>query len=1089
VKLYYGYILVKRKSSLNFNMSDNTIYKKISLISKIILIVFAVITFKIWHLGVFQKEKRLIDAIKPKRRVIVEKANRGIICDRRGFPLAVNKVKYNATIYYSHIKQLPYVRYEKDKNGYVVKKFVRKEYIKKLSKVLGKELDLDSARLEDMIHSKASVLSHIPFVVKENISEKTYYRLKMLQRNWPGIHSEISSERFYPLEKGGCDLLGYMGRISQREYFNIANEIKDLNDLIESYDNKESLISKKYLSIEDIKKRLEELKKLSYSATDLVGKASIEKIVDEKLKGFHEKKTFLVDIKGNFLKEIEEHKKPKSGSRVNLTILEPLQTFSENLLLEDEKARENSSKRYNPKIKQNEMLKEPWIKGGCIVVLDPNTSEILTLASHPRFDPNDFIPSSNQKIRDIKQKNINKWLETPLHISNIFDGKENLSKEYFLNGLKTDQKELSFDFFLDLILPKKSPIKDSLEKINNIRAAIELQENFETLIYFSKAKDAKTLFDAIFKKENNEDHLNIIKNLDENREITKVPMKNLKTYLSNILDNRDKLFLIDLLKMSVYNVSFPDELIEKTKDLSLSNYWRVSKAILRIKDELKTQMKPLYDKIYFSSWREINEKKFLLEKRNEEILTKKFHRPYIDLLDEYENKKFSKFWKKNSAIFITYLLKENVYEENLMPYFSFLKDLKKDALLEDLDLINYSLEKLDSASVFSFIKTVRSFDELDRELLYDYPKVRKTKDKKTEKDLASSFYPINGFGYSKSYAISSSSPPGSIFKLLIAYTALKEKYTYLIQNNKSLKTLNPLTIIDDIYWDSKVKKGGSIVVAKSLANRAYPRIYKQGRLPRSSHTGIGKVDLIGAIEKSSNPYFSILASDLVENPCTLINTAKDFSVGKKTGIDLLAESVGNLPEDIIFNKTSLYSFAIGQHSLVVTPLQTAIMLSAIANKGKIFKPKLLMSDETEIKQKNFMPDEIREMILEGMSKAVSSNAGSARANIINNLKKHPKLLQEYKKLSNEFVGKTSTAEFMFNPNINPSSKAEKYNNIWFGSISFESNKNASKKQLWQKPELVVVVQLNFGSGGKEAAALAFQVIKKYKELKLNSSIL
>jgi len=1070
-------------------MSDNSIYKKISLISKIILIVFAIIGLKIWHLGIFQKEKRLSDAIKPKKREIIEKANRGIICDRENNPLAVNKVKYNAAIYYSHIKQLPYLRYETDQNNNKVKRFVRKEYIQKLSKMIAKELDLDCNRIEDLIHSKASVLSHAPFVIKENITENQYFRLKMLQRNYPGLHAEISSERFYPLNKTGSSIIGYMGRISQREYYNIAKEINELQDIIDLYGNKESLNSKKYLSIEDVKKRLEELQKLSYNATDFIGKASIEKIYDEKLKGFHEKRTFLVDIKGNFLKEIDKNKKPKSGSKINLTILKPLQELAENLLLEDEKARENSSKRYNPKLKENELLKEPWIKGGCIIAMDPNNAEILALASIPRFDPNDFIASSNQNIWHKKQQNINKWLETSSHIANIFDGKEKLTKEYFLNGLQYEEKELTLELFLNLILPTKSAIKESFDKIQNVKTAIEIQESFETLLYFSKAKDAKTFFDAIFKKNNlNSEHLTITKNLEENKEYIKIPIKILKTYLSNISDNRDKIFLIDLLKITVNNVLFPDDLIEKTKDLFLSEYWKISKAVLRTKDLLKSQIKDVFEKIYFSNWRKINEKKFLQEKRDEEKLNKKFHRPYIDLLDECKNKKFEKFWKKNAAIFITYLLKENVYEENLMPYFSFLKTLKKDEFLDDLELIKYTLKNLDSASVFNFIKTIRSFNELDLDLLYDYPKVIRTKNKKTQKDLARSFYPSNGFGYSKSYALSSFAPPGSIFKLLIAYTALKERYNYLNKNNQNLKFLNPLTIIDDIYWDSKVKKGGSIVVARSLSNKAYPRIYKQGRLPRSSHAGIGKVDLIQAIEKSSNPYFSILAADFVENPYTLINTAKQFNLGEKTGIDLLAESAGSLPEDILFNKTSLYSFAIGQHSLVVTPIQTAIMLSAIANKGKVLKPKLVLSQESEIKQKIFMPDEIRDMLLEGMSRAVSSKEGSARANVINNLRKNPKLLQEYKNLSNEFVGKTSTAEFMFNPNINPSSRAEKYNNIWFGAISFESNKNASKKQLWQKPELVVVVQLNFGSGGKEAAALAFQIIKKYKELKKTLNI-
>jgi len=297
-------------------MNDNEILKKISVISKIILVVFCIISLKIWHLGIIQKEKRLKDAIKPHRRTIIQKANRGIICDRNNMPLAVNRIKYNAAIYYSHIRELPYLKYEKDPSGKKIKRYVRKEYITKLSNLLTKELDLDALRIEDQIHSKASLLPHIPFIIKENISEKKYYKLRMLQRDWLGINAEISQERFYPFNNVGTDLIGYMGKISQEEYIEIAKAIKSLQDIIEKYDDKEELPSlEKYQNIEDIKNRLFELQKLSYSATDLVGKSSIEKICDEKLKGFHEKKTFAVDIKGNFFKRAIWLSKTKKRSQ------------------------------------------------------------------------------------------------------------------------------------------------------------------------------------------------------------------------------------------------------------------------------------------------------------------------------------------------------------------------------------------------------------------------------------------------------------------------------------------------------------------------------------------------------------------------------------------------------------------------------------------------------------------------------------------------------------------------------------------------------------------------------------------------------
>ena len=74
------------------------------------------------------------------------------------------------------------------------------------------------------------------------------------------------------------------------------------------------------------------------------------------------------------------------------------------------------------------------------------------------------------------------------------------------------------------------------------------------------------------------------------------------------------------------------------------------------------------------------------------------------------------------------------------------------------------------------------------------------------------------------------------------------------------------------------------------------------------------------------------------------------------------------------------------------------------------------------------------------------------------------------------IGKTGTAEILFNPYINPSSTPQMYKHIWFGSIAFDSSR-------WEHPELVVVVYLRYGDAGKEAAPLAAQMIRKWRELK------
>jgi len=1059
-------------------LNEFEIVRKTNLILKIILILFAIIFFKNWHLTVIERKTKIIESQKPKKRVILQKANRGEVFDRYGNPIAINRTKYNATIYYSHIKHIPRIKFYFE-NGKKIKKYERREYIKKLSSFLAKELKLDSERIEDLIDSKASLMPHIPFIIKESISEKEYYRLKILEKDFPGIYAERTSERHYPLKKNLSEIVGFMGAINHEEYLNIAKETEKLNKMVIAYQNNEDIDFENYKEIEDVEKRLNQLNSLSYGINDLIGKSGIEKKFEENLKGFHQKKTFLVDIQGNFLKELEPKIKPKAGKSLKLSIISDLQKFCENILQEEEFYRDGLSKAYNKKKKCRESLKQPFFKGGSIVVMDPNTSDVYALATYPTFDPNDFIPSSNQNIKEIKQKNISKWLETYVHIGNIFDGKDLLLRER--NEINFEKKELTFENYLEMILSEESNIIQGLNKIQNLSNAIKLQEDIENLIFHTKALPID-IMNHIFLQNNKNYKLDESLLLNLEKQDLKESKNRIVNFLSNISDNRDKLFTLDILRLFVYSPAFSDALIEKTKHISISKYYEISKSAHRIRDILKKEIKNLFSENNFLNWKEKNFKNYILEKRKIEKEKKIFSKPYIDYLNEKENELFNEFWDKNKNILLCALFFQPIsFEEDFSKYFDFIKSINTTIFENDFEFLKNELNFLKFEDSISFIKTTRTFNELDRKLLYNYPRIRTSKEGKLEKHLAAAFYPRNGFGYTKSCAINNSFPIGSLFKLIPAYTALKERYFYLKENNLNLNNLNPLTMIDTVYFDYKIKNG-SLIVGKTLDNKPYPRIYKKGRLPKSTHFDNGKISMIEALECSSNPYFSILSTDCISTPYSLIYESKNFNLGSKTGIDLPNENKGNLPEDILFDRTSLYSFAIGQHSLVVTPIQAAVMLSAIANKGIVYKPKLLLDVKAEIINKIFMPDKIRTILLEGMDKVVCGEKGSARASIQKKLRQNKDLRNKYIENHHKFVGKTSTAEFMYHLNMNPSAKAEKYKNIWFGAISFKDNNYNTKKELWDNPELVVVVQLNFGSSGKDASSLAFQIIEKYREL-------
>jgi len=1021
-------------------MRATGITEKTKWVLKIVLAAFLIIGIRVWHLEVVQREEKKKEAQQPKRRTIVQKADRGTISDRFGIPLAVNKICYNATIYYNQIAQIPQIGW----NG-KVRCYPRREYICNLSEELGALLDLDPIRIEDLIHSKASLFPHVPFIIKSGLSEEEHYRLALLEKDWLGIHAEIGSERFYPRGKTGGEVIGSMGSISSKQYLSIANEIAELeNQANEGFEESA---------------RLFELKEKAYTIQDLVGKTGVEGKFEQQLRGFYGKTIFEVDPKGKCLNEQIGGRKSIPGQEISLTISIELQELAEALLAENEALREGRSIGFDSEAKERKILKQPWIKGGSIVAMDPNTGEILAMASTPRFDPNDFIPSSNAKIQAQKTRNVHRWLENERLIAAIWDGKTDMIRERYTSkkGFHNEVRPLTWERFLEYILAQNSPLKAFLTQCD-VKTAVQIQEDFETLLYYCNFRDGSLLFERLKEKPI----------LDSD---AAAALKRLEPIFSPLSSNGDKLLLVDLCRLVVYAPAFTDESLKAMGSMKLEQYRALNQSVCKEEEKLKEAAQKKFRNTVFKAWREENQKTYLAKVRAEEKSKHLAPRPYIETLDKKERELFQVHWNESR-----------------------------------LDVLSFAFPSVCKAALHTF----RSFAELERPLFGNY---RIQKGEQIEKHLAASFYPKGGFGHSNSYAFQGLIPQGSIFKLVTAYATLSQTGGE-----------NPLLIIDELRRDPKAPPARSQIVATSLSGLPYARIYKGGRLPRSHHPQIGKIDIIGAIEQSSNPYFSLLAGDILRDPEDLNEAARLFGFGTKTGIDLVGEANGKLPDDLAYDRTGLYSTAIGQHKLLVTPLQTAVMLSTIANGGKVLKPLIAkettgslpncqpLSSLTQTAEDEFrylglsfplftaaiprtesdgsesqvkevvhsfaMPKSIRGTILEGMDRVLWTNKGTARPNIIRGLQGKPELMNAFLALRHQMVGKTGTAEILFNPNINPSSPPYMYKHIWFTAISFEGDPHK-----WEDPELVVVVCLRYGDGGKEAAPLAAQIIQKWRELK------
>ncbi len=1114
---------------------DYNIPDKANRVLNVILLGLLLILIRVWYLATIQHDEHVERSRKPKRRTVIEHVERATIRDRFNIPLALNKIQYNAAVCYADLRQIPNFRWEKDAKGKRLRIQERVEYIKKLSSLLGKELKMDPQKIEDTIHGKASLFPHTPFVIKEDLSEKEYYRLKLLEKDWIGICTEKGSKRYYPLKKTASDVIGFMGAISSKEYYGIASELSLLQTyLSERETGNTPMLPKGFHNPFQVRERVKQLQEKAYTINDFVGKTGVESTFDSELRGYAGKKTYEIDIKGNPVRELPGARKSISGQRLLLSLSSELQEYAEQLLAEHEKIREVRDSKGDPS------LSVPWIKGGAIVAMDPKTGEVLCLASYPRIDLNDFIPSKMHHEYMKRKSNLAKWLENETYIGEIWDGKRLLERDRFNSETHRFYEEaipLTLEKYFEAILSPQCAARIAITKISTIGDALYLQQEVEKLLHFSGQKDVKTLLAALYGETPHrpfrtsiaeEDKKRALESLIESSAFTSSSKKALDHYIVSIAPNDDKLLVIDLCRMLINKESFHPDLGNAVSHFSLPQYRQLTQAALVIQNVLLPHIQGWFHQTDFQQWREQNFKQYLKEKRKEEREKKRYTRPYTEYLDLKEKELFKEFWE-SSRCALTHLFlwgKPQAVQSQLLSYVPCFEELRPlyPALHQQADLLRDSLSLLSPQDQLAFLQTMRPFQEMNRPLFGRYRSLRNEKGKQLEKHLAAAFYPLMNFGYGRSQAFRQATPQGSVFKIVVAYQALLERYLALKEKNLELSFMNPLTLIDDLKWHPKAGSNEQIL-GYTLDGHAITRLYKGGKLPRS-HANIGKIDIVGAIEQSSNIYFAILAAEHIQDPLNLLHAAKQFGFGEKSGIELPGEISGRLPDDLADNRTGLYSFSIGQHSLIVTPLQTAIMMSAIANKGQILKPSIVkiiagreplseyrdpfsyanyafqeslgligidfplftsMQAEIgqahvwysapEIKRTLDMPESIRTPLIEGMHRVITGSKGTAKPEIIRSLYQNPSWRRDYLDLKNHFMGKTGTAEILFKQTLDVETDAKIHNHIWFGGISLAS------PHAFDEPELVVIVYLRFSeAGGKEAAPLAIEITKKWREI-------
>ncbi|WP_204106248.1 MULTISPECIES: penicillin-binding protein 2 [Spirulina sp. CCY15215] len=222
-----------------------------------------------------------------------------------------------------------------------------------------------------------------------------------------------------------------------------------------------------------------------------------------------------------------------------------------------------------------------------------------------------------------------------------------------------------------------------------------------------------------------------------------------------------------------------------------------------------------------------------------------------------------------------------------------------------------------------------------------------------------------------------------------------------------------------------------------------------------NRAGFGPMGYVGAMAWSSNTFHGQIGRGVGGE--VLIDWARRFGFGRKTGIEIASEAPGLIADDKWkrermnweWTAGDTVNMSIGQGFTLATPLQVAVMFAVPANGGDLVKPHLLKNQE---EQKNWRePLNLKQSTISTLRSGLRAVATAGTGTAVN----RPGVPSP--------AGKSGTAEA-------PPGQAH----AWFGAFAPFDN-----------PEIVVVAfaEHSGGGGGKVAAPMVAQVLDAYFSLK------
>ncbi len=258
---------------------------------------------RMYYLQVIEAERYRLQAEGNRISTQLLAPPRGLILDRNGIAMAINQHNYRVLVV---PEQTPSISFTLDRLSQIIP--------------LG---DVDRARIAKDSKRRRSF---VPLTVRENLSWEDVAKVEVNAPDLPGIIIDVGQSRYYPLERLGAHILGYVSAPSEAD---LASQEPD------------SLLELPGFRI---------------------GKAGVEKVYDMALRGKGGRSTMEVNSVGRVIKQLDRED-GEPGTDLNLTLDLRLQEYAAQRLGDESAA---------------------------AVVMDIHTGDVLVMASTPSFDPNAF---------------------------------------------------------------------------------------------------------------------------------------------------------------------------------------------------------------------------------------------------------------------------------------------------------------------------------------------------------------------------------------------------------------------------------------------------------------------------------------------------------------------------------------------------------------------------------------------------------------------------------------------------------------------------------------------------------------------------